>query len=95
MKRKPSFELLFFLSENCSVSIDYILKGEQAFKFSRATKINMSMNTASAKQALQHLNKCARSIRELDCAAYPALQALENDINSNQDPEILELAGRM
>ncbi len=89
-KRKPSFEVLFFLSENCSVTIDYILKGSDSFEPCMASAMNVSAQTESAKEALQHLNKCARSIKKLDAEAYPAIVALEREVAMHQDPELIK-----
>lgn len=88
-KMKPSFEVLFFLSENCSVSIDYILKGADSFQPGKATQMNMSMQTEAAKEAMQSLNKCAKSIKKLDMSAVLGIKYYENELKRvDGDPEI-------
>jgi len=88
-KMKPSFEVLFFLSENCSVTIDYILKGENSFQPGKATQMNMSMQTEAAKEAMASLNKCAKSIKKLDMSVVLGIKYYENELKKvPRDPEI-------
>lgn len=87
-KMKPSFEVLFFLSENCSVSIDYILKGGVSFQPGTTTQMNISMQTEAAKEAMQSLNKCAKSIKKLDMSVVLGIKYYENELNKvPRDPE--------
>ena len=81
--KEPKYSFLLAIGEFCGVSINYILTGIELPEMQ-----NISMQTQSAKQALQHLNKCARSIKRLDAEAYPALQALEREVALHEDPEI-------
>jgi len=71
--KEPKYHHLLAIAQVCDCSVDYILTG-----IGVAENQNITMHTESAKEAIKHLNKCARSIKKLDSEAYPALQALED-----------------
>jgi len=87
--RKPSFETLIFLSDNCNVSIDKILRGEEFIHSGIALNQNIGMHTTAAKEAIQSLNQCAKSIKKLDMTAVLGIQYYENELKKVRiDPQI-------
>lgn len=87
-KRKPSFETLFFLSDNCNVSIDKILRGDNFIDSGIAVNENVDLQTKAAKEAMDSLNKCAKSIKKLDMSAVLGIKYYENELKRvDNDPE--------
>ena len=87
--RKPSFEVLIFLSDNCNVSIDKILRGDNFIHPGIALNQNVGMHTIAAKEAMQSLNQCAKSIKKLDMTAVLGIQYYENELKKvRRDPQI-------
>lgn len=87
--RKPSFEALIFLSDNCNVSIDKILRGENFIHPGTALNQNVGLHTTAAKEAIESLNKCAKSIKKLDMTSVLGIQYYENELKKvRANPEI-------
>ena len=87
--RKPSFETLIFLSDQCNVSIDKILRGEEFIHSGIALNQNVGMQTIAAKEAIKSLNQCAKSIKKLDMTAVLGIQYYENELKKVRiDPQI-------
>jgi transcriptional regulator with XRE-family HTH domain len=72
--KEPKYHHLLAIAQVCDCSVDYILTGIEI-----AENQNMNMQTESAKEAIKHLNKCARSIEKLDFQAFSP---------SNENPKI-------
>lgn len=81
--KEPKYEHLIAIAHYCDVTIDYILTG-----IGIPINQNMNLYTEPAKEALRHLDKCARSIKQLDSHAFDLLSKLENELNLYEDPEI-------
>ena len=84
--KEPKYGYLLAIGNFCRVTIDYILTGIQPVSHQ-----NMTMQTQNAKDAIKHLNQCARSIKKLDDEAYPAIQALEDEVSKYEDPEVRKI----
>jgi len=87
--KKPSFEILIFLSDHCNVSIDKILRGEGFIHSGMALNQNVGMHTTAAKEAIESLNQCAKSIKKLDMTAVLGIQYYENELKKiRADPQV-------
>ena len=93
-KLKPSLEALHSISEYCGVSIDYILKGSEFVMPRTPSGLNLGMQTLMAKEAINHLDNCAKSIKKLDVVAIVGIERLKEMENKvvelETDPELHE-----
>lgn len=91
--KEPKYEYLIAIAKFCRVTVDHILGGDNLVHISLPGQINMNMQTTFAKEAINYLNQCARSIKKLDDEAYPAIKALEGEIEKHEDPETKKMIG--
>jgi len=94
--RKPSDETKVRICEEFKVSADFILMGTEFIMPRTPSGMNMSMQTIAAKEAINHLNNCAKSIKKLDSTVVLGIQYFENQIKKlDRDPEIESALGRV
>lgn len=99
--RMPSEAVYVGMSRGFGFSLDFIFTGNTkdgtASVIPRTPdKLNINMQTIMAKEAIGHLNKCAQSIKSLDCAVIVGIESLEREREKlDKDPEIEKIIGQM
>ena len=92
--KEPKYSHLIAIGAYCGVSTDYLLTGQEFQHSGTATHQNITMQTVAAKEAINHLNKCAKSIKKLDSTVVLGIQYFENQIKKlDRDPEIENALG--
>ncbi len=86
--KEPKYPHLIAISSYCGVSIDYLLTGREFQHSGKAIHQNTTMQTLAAQEAINHLNKCAKSIKKLDSTVVLGIQYFENQIKKlDRDPD--------
>jgi len=90
--RKPSDETKVKICEEFKVSADYILMGSEFIMPRTPVGLNMNMQTIMAKEAINHLDNCAKSIKKLDVEVVVGLERLremeDKVVELDIDPEL-------
>ena len=90
--RKPSDDIKVKICEEFKVSADYILMGSTLIIPPSGS--NMNMHTIMAKEAINHLDNCAKSIKKLDVVAHVGLERLkemeDRVVELDSDPDLKE-----
>ena len=92
--KEPKYSHLIAIGTYCGVSTDYLLTGQEFQHSGTAVHQNTNMQTQAAREAINHLNKCATSIKKLDSTVVLGIQYFENQLKKlDRDPEIENALG--
>lgn len=92
--KEPKYSHLIAIGSYCSVSINYLLTGHEFKHSGTVTHQNDNMHTKAAREAITHLNNCAKSIKKLDSTVVLGIQYFENEIKKHErDPEMENALG--
>ncbi len=92
--KEPAYPHLIAISSYCGVSIDYLLTGREFQHSGTVTHQNENIQTREAREAINHLNNCAKSIKKLDSTVVLGIQYFEGQIKKlERDPEIESALG--
>lgn len=87
--KEPKYAHIIAISRYCDRSIDYILTGKDFIPCEKTINQSINMETLAAKEAIESLKNCAKSIKKLDMSAVLGIKYYENELKRvDRDPEV-------